>query len=89
VIVPGHAFAGVRLGPEIQDWLYLDLTVLPRGTFQQAMARAQHWLRKTAPNQQLMVDVAAARAMRIYPIPVPPQQAKMVSAGDIRLGNAN
>lgn len=68
-LVPGHAFAAVRLGPEAQDWLYLDLTVLPRGTFQQALARAEHWLKKTPPNQVLMVDVAAARALRIYPIP--------------------
>ncbi|HJT01214.1 MAG TPA: hypothetical protein VJ756_19125 [Terriglobales bacterium] len=77
VLVPGHAFAGVRLGPEAQDWLYLDLTVLPRGTFQQALARAEHWLKKTPPNQVLMVDVAAARALRIYPIPSLEGQARM------------
>jgi hypothetical protein len=77
VLVPGHAFAGVRLGPEAQDWLYLDLTVLPRGTFQQALARAEHWLKKTPPNQVLMVDVAAARALRIYPIPSLEGQSRM------------
>jgi hypothetical protein len=77
VIVPGHAFAGVRLSPEAQDWLYLDLTVLPRGTLQQAQARAEHWLKKTPPSQVLMVDVAAARALRIYPIPSLEGQANM------------
>jgi len=77
VIVPGHAFAGVRLGPEAQGWLYLDLTVLPRGTFQQAVARAENWLKKTPPSQVLMVDVAAARALRIYPIPSVEGQARM------------
>ena len=46
VIVPGHAFTGVRLGPESSDILYLDLTVLPKGTFAQAQARAQQWLKK-------------------------------------------
>ncbi|HKW26314.1 MAG TPA: hypothetical protein VJN48_11055 [Terriglobales bacterium] len=86
VIVPGHAFAGVRLGPEAQDWLYLDLTVLPRGTFQQAQARAEHWLKKTPPSQVLMVDVAAARALHIYPIPSLEGQANMaVSAARERL----
>ena len=80
VIVPGHAFAGVRLGrEEAQDWLYLDLTVLPRGSFQQALARADYWLKKTPPNQVLMVDVAAARALRIYPIPSPERQANMAN----------
>ncbi|HKW67355.1 MAG TPA: hypothetical protein VJP04_08715 [Terriglobales bacterium] len=81
VIVPGHAFAGVRLGPEAQDWLYLDLTVLPRGTFQQALARAEHWLKKTPPSQVLMVDVAAARALRIYPIPSLEQNIAVTTMG--------
>src|SRR3954447_12613170 len=68
VIIPGHAFTGVKLGENSQQTLYLDLTVLPRGTFQQAVARAQGWLKKTPPEQVLTVDVAAARAMGIYPM---------------------
>lgn len=79
IIVPGHAFAGVRLGPESPQWLYLDLTVLPRGTFQQALARARHWLEKTPPSQVLTVDVAAARALRIYPIPVPGRTVRVAA----------
>lgn len=82
VLVPGHAFAGVRLGPEAQDWLYLDLTVLPRGTFPQALARAEHWLKKTPPSQVLMVDVAAARALRIYPIPSLEGSVAVSAAGE-------
>ena len=82
VLVPGHALAGVRLGPEAQGWLYLDLTVLPRGTFQQALSRAEHWLKKTPPNQVLMVDVAAARALRIYPIPSMEQSIAVTTMGN-------
>ncbi|HZR33088.1 MAG TPA: hypothetical protein VFA76_14680 [Terriglobales bacterium] len=77
VIVPGHAFAGVRLGPDSQDKLYLDLTVLPRGTFEQAVARADAWLKKTPTDQVLMIDIAAARALRIYPIPQPEKAANV------------
>lgn len=54
----------------------LDLTVLLRGTFQRALDRAEHWLKKTPPSQVLMVDVAAARALRIYPIPSPERQGE-------------
>ncbi len=68
VIIPGHAFTGVKLGENSQQILYLDLTVLPRGSFEQAIARAQGWLKKTPPEQVLTVDVAAARAMGIYPM---------------------
>lgn len=69
VIIPGHAFVGVRLGPQSPDILYMDLTVLPKGSFQQAIARAQQWLTKTKPDEVLTVDVAAARKMGIYPLP--------------------
>lgn len=68
VIVPGHAFAGVRLGPESAEILYLDLTVLPAGTFGGAIARAEHWRAKTESAQVITVEVAAARALGIYPM---------------------
>ncbi len=68
VIIPGHAFTGIKMGENSQQILYLDLTVLPRGTFEQAIARAQGWLKKTPPEQVLTVDIAAARAMGIYPM---------------------
>jgi hypothetical protein len=71
IIVPGHAFTGIRLGPNSRERLYLDLTVLPKGTFQEAAARAQRWLKHTPPSQVVVVDIAAARAMKIYPIPEP------------------
>jgi hypothetical protein len=70
VIVPGHAFTGVRLGPNSQQILYLDLTVLPRGTFNSAQRRAQEWLKKFPPDQVLTVDIGAARSLGVYPMPV-------------------
>lgn len=78
VIVPGHAFTGVRLGPDSSSILYLDLTVLPRGSFREAQARAQQWIKKTPANQVLTVDVASARRMGLYPLPSPaPEQVPM------------
>jgi hypothetical protein len=74
VIVPGHAFTGVRLGPESSDILYVDLTVLPKGTFAQAQTRAQQWLKKTPAEQVLTVDIASARRMGVYPLPGPGEQ---------------
>jgi len=71
MIVPGHAFTGVRLGPNSQDILYLDLTVLPRGAFAAAAARAQAWLKKFPQSEVLTVDIGAARSLGVYPMPVP------------------
>ncbi len=74
VIVPGHAFTGVRLGPDSQQILYLDLTVLPNGTFSQAVARADYWLNKVPRDRVLVIDIAAARALGIYPMPDPVEE---------------
>jgi hypothetical protein len=71
VIVPGHAFTGVRLGPDSHQILYLDLTVLPNGSFEHARERAQYWLKKSPPDRMLVIDIAAARSLGIYPIPEP------------------
>jgi hypothetical protein len=74
----------VRLGPQSQDVLYLDLTVLPKGTFERAIQRAQGWMRKTPPNQILTVDIAAARMLNIYPMPAQPVTPGATVAGNIK-----
>ena len=76
VIVPGHAFAGVRLGPQSSDILYVDLTVLPKGTLAGAISRADGWIKKIPPDQVITVDISAARALGIYPMTEPPPQVK-------------
>lgn len=76
VIVPGHAFAGVRLGPNSEDILYVDLTVLPNGTFSSAIKRAQGWLAKTPKDEILNVDIGAARSLGVYPMPTAQSGAK-------------
>ncbi len=86
VIVPGHAFTGVRLGPNSPDILYLDLTVLPRGTFAAAEARAQAWLKNTPPNEVLTVDIGAARSLGIYPMPEPEIEKQTVAATGLATG---
>jgi hypothetical protein len=78
VIVPGHAFTGVRLGPNSQEILYLDLTVLPRGTFAAAQVRAREWLKKFPADQVLTVDIGAARSLGVYPMPA--ETAKQAAA---------
>jgi hypothetical protein len=80
VIVPGHAFTGVRLGPQSTDILYLDLTVLPKGSFNAAQRRADYWLKKTGDEKELTVDIAATRALGIYPMPLEPREVGLADA---------
>ena len=68
VLVPGHAFAGVRLAHGSAEILYLDLTVMPDGTFEAATQRAHNWLQKTPEAQVNLIDIATARSCQIYPM---------------------
>src|SRR5437660_818476 len=83
VIVPGHAFTGVRLGPNSQDVLYLDLTVLPKGTFADAISRANAWMKRTPQSEVLTVDIGAARALGVYPMPVSGASKEEVTAAEL------
>ena len=58
----------MRLERDSQDVLYFDLTVLPGGSFPSAVARAESWVRKTPEKKVLVVDVAAARTLGVYPL---------------------
>ena len=62
----------MRVGRDAPKVLYLDLTVLPKGTFERAAQRAQYWLRKSKPEEVLTVDVGAARSLGISPLPEGP-----------------
>jgi len=42
--------------------------VLPGGSFSSAVARAESWVRKTPEKKVLVVDVAAARTLGVYPL---------------------
>lgn len=83
VIVPGHAFTGVRLGRDSQKVLYLDLTVLPKGTFASATKRAEGWLKKTPSDEILTVDIGAARSLGIYPMPTFPAARQQVTTATL------
>jgi hypothetical protein len=79
VILPGHAVAGVRLGPNSDEVLYLDLTVLPERSFGDAIRSAEQVLSSTPDEKTLVVDVAAARVLGLYPL-VPEQPSGTVSS---------
>jgi hypothetical protein len=68
VLVPGHAFTGVRMARGSSQILYVDLTVMPNGTFDAAVQRAQNWLQKTPKAKVYLIDIAAARLRQIYPM---------------------
>jgi len=69
VIVPGHAYLGLRLAPNRPDYLYLDTALTGRATFEQAVAAAERGLARQAPKDVIRVAVLDARLAGIYPLP--------------------
>jgi hypothetical protein len=69
VIVPGHAYAGVRVAEGSPRFLYIDVALTGRSTFEAAVASAQNGMANHAPTAITQVMVEKARSSGIYPMP--------------------
>jgi hypothetical protein len=69
VIVPGHAYAGVRVAEGSSKFLLIDVALTGRSTFESAVAAAQNGMASHAPSAVTQVMVEKARSSGIYPMP--------------------
>jgi hypothetical protein len=69
VIVPGHAYAGVRVAEGSPKFLFIDVALTGRSTFEAAVASAQKGLASHPPSTVTQVIVGKARSAGIYPMP--------------------
>ena len=69
VIVPGHAYAGVRVAEGSPKFLLIDVALTGRSTFEAAVASAQSGMASHAPAAVTQVMVEKARSSGIYPMP--------------------
>jgi len=69
VIVPGHAYAGVRVAEGSPKFLLIDVALTGRSTFEAAVASAQTGMASHAPSTVTQVMVEKARSSGIYPMP--------------------
>jgi hypothetical protein len=69
VIVPGHAYAGVRVAEGSPKFLLIDVALTGRSTFEAAVASAQTGMASHAPSAVTQVMVEKARSSGIYPMP--------------------
>jgi hypothetical protein len=69
VIVPGHAYAGVRVAEGSPRFLMIDVALTGRSTFEAAVASAQSGMASHAPSTITQVMVDKARSAGIYPMP--------------------
>jgi hypothetical protein len=69
VIVPGHAYVGVRVSPASPRFLMIDAALTGRASFETAVDSARRGLAKRAASQVIQVLIPEARSSGIYPMP--------------------
>ncbi len=81
VLVPGHAYVGVREAQHSENYLYIETSITGRATFDTAVLTASRGLEKFRPEQVLRIDIAQSRQEGIYPMPLATRPAQNATAG--------
>jgi hypothetical protein len=69
VIVPGHAYAGVRVASGPRKFLLIDVALTGRSTFEQAVVSAETGVAKHNAAVITRITIPEARSAGIYPMP--------------------
>jgi len=71
VLVPGHAYVGIRESQRSQSYLYIETSLTGRASFENSVLTASRGISKVPNEKVLRVDIAQARELGIYPMPLP------------------
>lgn len=71
VLVPGHAYVGVREAQQSDNYLYIETSLTGRTSFESSVLSANRGLGKVNPGDVMQISIAQARAQGIYPMPLP------------------
>lgn len=78
VLVPGHAYVGIRLARGSTKYLYLDTALTGRANFEAATAAAERGLARYQPAEISHIRITEARRAGIFPMP----EAGFADGGD-------
>jgi hypothetical protein len=70
VLVPGHAYVGVKVAEKSDRYLYIDTAMTGRVPFEQAVKIADQGLSRYMPSQITRISIGLAREQGIYPMPL-------------------
>lgn len=71
VLVPGHAYVGVRVAPKSEKYLFIETSLTGRGTFDAAVKSAETGLAKFNSKDVVRIPIREARIAGVYPMPSP------------------
>ncbi|HKF21377.1 MAG TPA: hypothetical protein VKE93_07395 [Candidatus Angelobacter sp.] len=69
IIVPGHAYVGVRVAAKSSKFLLIDVALTGRVPFEAAVASAEKGMARQQPSSVIQVVIPEARSAGIYPMP--------------------
>lgn len=69
VVVPGHAYVGVRVAHGSSRYLFFDTALIGRAGFEAAVQSAENGLERFGASQITRIPIEQARDMGIYPMP--------------------
>jgi hypothetical protein len=69
IIVPGHAYVGVKVAQGSSQFLLIDAALTGRATFEAAVASAQAGMARQPGSAVTRIEIASARSAGIYPMP--------------------
>ena len=69
IVIPGHAYVGVRVAQNSSKYLLIDTALLARVPFERAVAIAEKGITTWKPNEITRISVSQAREHGIFPMP--------------------
>jgi hypothetical protein len=76
VLVPGHAYVGVRESADSDSYLYIETAITGRAPFETALRAALRGIAKLPPKDVIRIPISDARTAGIYPMPLPGQDLR-------------
>jgi hypothetical protein len=84
LLVPGHAYVGVRLAENSKDYLYLETALTGRATFEAAVQAAQRGLARYNEDQTIRIPIREARRAGIFPLPSPQMARQEIETSGLK-----
>jgi hypothetical protein len=69
VLVPGHAYVGVRMSPKSSKYLYIETAITGRASFEDSIASATRGVANYKAADTIRVAVEEARSLGVFPMP--------------------
>ncbi|HVZ17744.1 MAG TPA: hypothetical protein VG897_11540 [Terriglobales bacterium] len=82
VLVPGHAYVGVRYSDNSDSYLYIETAITGRATFETAVKAATRGLARFHQSDITRIPISKARLSGIYPMPLPGQDVRHFPVGN-------